>query len=70
MLLFSNCSFETSDGKFADEEGHLENAGTDDEAISVHGSYKYTGEDGVTYEVNYVADKNGFQPQGSHLPHA
>ncbi|XP_061394886.1 larval cuticle protein 65Ag1-like [Musca vetustissima] len=59
---------ETSDGKSAQEEGHLEYAGTDDEAISVQGSYSYIGDDGQTYTVNYVADRNGFQPQGAHLP--
>ncbi|XP_073837836.1 larval cuticle protein 65Ag1-like [Musca autumnalis] len=59
---------ETSDGKTAQEEGHLEDQGTEDEAIVVKGSYSYVGDDGQTYSVNYVADKNGFQPQGAHLP--
>ncbi|KAI8126467.1 Larval cuticle protein 8 [Lucilia cuprina] len=58
-----NYAVETSDGKSAQEEGHLENAGTDDEAISVRGSYSYIGDDGQTYQVNYIADRNGFQPQ-------
>ena len=63
-----NYAVETSDGKSAQESGHLENIGTDDEAISVQGSYSYVGDDGVTYQVNYVADRNGFQPQGAHIP--
>ncbi|XP_065361345.1 larval cuticle protein 65Ag1-like [Calliphora vicina] len=61
-------SLQTSDGKTAEEQGHLENAGTEDEAISVRGSYSYIGDDGQTYQVNYIADRNGFQPQGAHIP--
>uniref|UniRef100_A0A034WUE3 Larval cuticle protein 8 n=1 Tax=Bactrocera dorsalis TaxID=27457 RepID=A0A034WUE3_BACDO len=62
--------FETSDGTQHDEEGQLKNVGTDDEAIAVKGSYKYVGDDGVTYHVSYTADENGFQPVGDHLPKA
>lgn len=67
-LPLSNCRYETSDGKAAEEQGQLKNVGTDNEAISVQGSFKYVGDDGVTYQVNYIADENGFQPQGAHLP--
>ncbi|BFF99389.1 larval cuticle protein 65Ag1-like [Drosophila madeirensis] len=60
--------WETSDGQSADAEGQLKNIGSEDEAISVKGSYRFVGDDGVTYEVTYIADENGFQPQGAHLP--
>ncbi|XP_037941273.1 larval cuticle protein 65Ag1-like [Teleopsis dalmanni] len=58
----------TSDGFIHDAEGHLLNVGSDHEEISVKGSYSFVGDDGQTYTVNYIADANGFQPQGAHLP--
>merc|ERR1711911_319277 len=32
------------------------------------GSYSYTGDDNVVITVNWVADENGFQATGDHLP--
>ncbi|KAH8314831.1 hypothetical protein KR074_000829, partial [Drosophila pseudoananassae] len=61
-------ALETSDGVSKQEEGHLENVGTKNEAIVVRGSYSFVAKDGQTYTVNYIADENGFQPQGAHLP--
>lgn len=63
-----NYSYETGNGIQAEEEGHLNNAGTDQEAIEARGSFSYTGADGQTYHVSYVANENGFQPEGAHLP--
>ncbi|XP_017862965.1 PREDICTED: cuticle protein CP14.6-like [Drosophila arizonae] len=59
---------ETSDGTKRSEEAILNNIGTEDEAISVKGTYSYVGDDGVTYQVNFVADQNGYQPEGAHIP--
>ncbi|CAH0407170.1 unnamed protein product [Chilo suppressalis] len=61
-------SVETSNGISAQEQGQLKNVGSENEAIEVRGQFSYTGPDGVVYTVNYVADENGFQPQGAHLP--
>ncbi|XP_055373378.1 flexible cuticle protein 12-like isoform X1 [Condylostylus longicornis] len=59
---------ETSDGKKHDESGQLKNVGTEQEGIAVQGSFSYVGDDGQTYSVSYVADENGFQPTGAHIP--
>jgi hypothetical protein len=61
-------SFETSDGNKREEEAVLKNIGTENEAISVKGSFQFVGDDGQTYAVNFIADENGYQPQGAHLP--
>ncbi|XP_049315302.1 larval cuticle protein 65Ag1-like [Bactrocera dorsalis] len=61
-------ALKTSDGTSKDEEGHLVNVGAEDEHIVARGSYSFVADDGQTYTVTYVADENGFQPQGAHLP--
>jgi len=61
-------SWETSDGQKAQAEGQLNNVGSENESLAVRGSFSFVADDGVTYTVNYIADENGFQPQGAHLP--
>lgn len=62
------CSYETSNGIKADEEGELKNAGSDNEIQSAKGSFSYTAPDGQEIMITYTADENGFVPQGAHLP--
>ncbi|XP_065077600.1 pupal cuticle protein 20-like [Ochlerotatus camptorhynchus] len=50
------------------ETGRVDNAGTDDQVMRAKGYYEYIGDDGVLYRVDYVADENGFQASGAHLP--
>ncbi|XP_068633708.1 cuticle protein CP14.6-like [Battus philenor] len=61
-------SYETGNGISASESGVLKNVGREDEALEVQGGNQYTGPDGVVYKIVYVANENGYQPQGAHLP--
>lgn len=38
----------------------IKNKGTEDEEIVISGHYSYKGSDGLIYNVNYTADKNGY----------
>jgi len=65
----SCCSFETGNGIIAEESGFLKNAGNPEtEAQVVQGSSSYTSPEGQQIRLTYLADENGFQPQGAHLP--
>ncbi|XP_055307860.1 endocuticle structural glycoprotein SgAbd-8-like [Sitodiplosis mosellana] len=62
-------AYETGNGIKAEESGFLKNAGVpDQEAQVAQGSYSYTAPNGQLISVTYIADENGFQPQGDHLP--
>ncbi|XP_030385810.1 larval cuticle protein 65Ab1-like [Scaptodrosophila lebanonensis] len=64
-----NFGLELTDGTKKDEQGSLKNVGTEQEGIEVRGSYSWVDEKtGQTYTVNYIANENGYQPQGAHLP--
>lgn len=60
--------YETSDGVSRSEEAQLKNVGTENEALVVRGTITWIAADGQSYTLNYIADENGFQPQGAHLP--
>ncbi|XP_034949702.1 endocuticle structural glycoprotein SgAbd-4-like [Chelonus insularis] len=62
-------SYETENGIQVAENGQpgpLNEEGAP--AVVAQGQYSYTGDDGQVYSVSYVADENGFRPQGAHLP--
>lgn len=67
-----NYAYETSNQIQAQESGKLKDLPGDEygNGIEARGSYSYLGDDGVTYTVNYIANENGFQPSGAHLPSA
>ncbi|KAJ9574174.1 hypothetical protein L9F63_008430, partial [Diploptera punctata] len=60
-------NFETGDGTKAEQSGQLKNLGPNDDGEVVTGSFSFVAPDGQTYSVTYIADENGFQPQGDHL---
>lgn len=55
-----NYAFETSNGITAQEKGTG--------GQYAKGGYAYYSPEGELIQMSYVADENGFQPSGSHLP--
>ena len=60
--------YETGNGINADEQGSVKNAGSESEASVAQGSFSYTSPEGTPIQISYIADENGFQPVGDHLP--
>ncbi|XP_026467229.1 endocuticle structural glycoprotein SgAbd-2-like [Ctenocephalides felis] len=56
-------SYSISNGIAAQEQGRLQN-----DAIAAQGSFQFTAPDGTQVQLTYVADEEGFHPQGPHLP--
>lgn len=48
----------------------MKQVGADEPAMEAQGSYQYVAPDGTPIAVQYVANENGFQPQGEHIPTA
>lgn len=47
----------------------MKNAGQPDQEVQVaQGTNKYTAPNGEVIETSYIADENGYQVQGAHLP--
>ena len=61
-------SYETSDGVSRTEEAEVKNAGTENEILVVRGTISWYAPDGQQYTITFIADENGFQPTGEHLP--
>lgn len=59
--------FQTGNGIAVEEAGYTKNAG--DQLVQViQGSSAYTAPDGQVIQTQYIADENGYQPKGDHLP--
>ncbi|XP_066591274.1 flexible cuticle protein 12-like [Prorops nasuta] len=64
-----NFGYELSNGETRQESAQLKNAGTEQEALVVTGSFSFVDQNtGVRYSVRYTADENGFHPEGDHIP--
>nr|XP_003701847.1 PREDICTED: larval cuticle protein LCP-17-like [Megachile rotundata] len=61
-------SYETANGIKASEHGQLKQLNDTNSVVVVEGSYSYSVADGNPVVLSYVADENGFQPKGEHLP--
>ena len=62
--------FESEDGVKVAESGSQKQIGEKPEEAGTvaKGSYSYTSPEGTVITVTWVADENGFQPTGDHLP--
>ncbi|CAG9858865.1 unnamed protein product [Phyllotreta striolata] len=62
-------SLETANGIKAEERGIFKPGPNEDEGIlEVSGMSEYTDNEGNPVRFSYIANENGFQPQGDHIP--
>ncbi|KOC64259.1 Larval cuticle protein LCP-17 [Habropoda laboriosa] len=62
-------SYETENGIYHAENGApVATDARNAPAIVAQGQYQYQAPDGTPISVSYIADHNGFQPQGDHIP--
>ncbi|KOB70397.1 putative cuticle protein [Operophtera brumata] len=62
--------YETANEINAEESGYVKNfgKGEGEEVQVAEGKFSYKAPDGSVIALTYIADENGFQPQGEHLP--
>lgn len=60
-------SWESANGIKATQDGESKLIDKEEGNVA-RGGFEYKGDDGQTYSISYVADENGYQPQGAHLP--
>ncbi|KPJ14975.1 Larval cuticle protein LCP-17 [Papilio machaon] len=61
-------AIETENGISAQESGALKNPQSENAAQTAQGQARWTAPNGEVIELQYTADENGYQAQGSHLP--
>ncbi|XP_053602687.1 endocuticle structural glycoprotein ABD-4-like [Plodia interpunctella] len=62
--------YETGNEINAEESGYVKNfgKGEGEEVQVAEGKFSYKSPEGNLIALTYIADENGFQPQGEHLP--
>ncbi|CAH2096420.1 unnamed protein product [Euphydryas editha] len=60
--------FETGNGIYTHSDGIVKNVNTDNPALEIKGSVKYTAPDGTPVNFEYVANEEGYHAVGSHIP--
>lgn len=60
-------SFETENGIAVEERAQVRAIGNELEKVA-QGTFYWTSPEGEQVSISYIADGNGYQPQGSHLP--
>ena len=63
-----HCSYETANGIKVEQSGNQKQITRDDAGHTAKGKYSFTSPEGVFFETTWVADENGFQASGDHLP--
>lgn len=62
-------NYETGNGIHVQEEGQIvKTENGEEDIVHVQGSFSYPNPDGKSVALSYVADEDGFQPKGDHLP--
>lgn len=71
-VIFSICSYETSNGVTREEAGTLKDVPDEENklhsVVVVRGSYQFPGEDGKLVSINYYADETGYHAEGDSIP--
>merc|ERR1712098_374095 len=57
--------FKLDNGVEVSKDGAADESG---EAVNFQGGFKFISPEGLTHELTYVADENGYQPQSDDLP--
>ncbi|XP_017860583.1 PREDICTED: larval cuticle protein 8-like [Drosophila arizonae] len=61
-------SLELDNGINQQAEGQLKQISSEESAIVVKGSFKWVDPSGQEHVITYIADENGYQPQGADIP--
>ncbi|CAH0698162.1 unnamed protein product [Spodoptera exigua] len=61
-------AYDTENGISASEDGSLKQIDAETKAQVAQGQASWKSPEGEVISFQYVADENGYQPQGSHLP--